>query len=102
MKKQTRLSITYVSTGMSRNNLCGPLTRRPVVTGEGFSSRLTCSLLISSHLIHREGLLISGAEIATIGAEDADLTTKLVVAVGHEKFTYQQKEVGRVSNNSEP
>ena len=85
---------------MSRNNLCGPLTRKPVVTGEEFSSRLTSSLLISSDLIHREGLLISGAEIATIGAEDADLTTKLVVAVGHEKFTYQQKEVGRVSKTT--
>ena len=60
-------------------------------------------ILIPSNLIsliYREGLLISGAEIATIGAEDADLTTKLVVAVGHEKFTYQQKEVGRVSKTT--
>ena len=81
---------------MSRNNLFGPRTRRLAATGRIFSSHL-----ILSHLNYREGLLISGAEIATIGAEDADLTTKLVVAVGHEKFTYQQKEVGRVSN-SEP
>ena len=31
---------------------------------------------------YREGFLESGAEIADIGAEDADLTKKLVVAVG--------------------
>ena len=46
---------------------------------------------------YREGLLLEGAEIATIGAEDADLTTKLTIAVGHEKVTHVQKEVGRVN-----
>ena len=34
---------------------------------------------------YREGLLLSGGDIASLGAEDADLTTKLTVAVGHEK-----------------
>ena len=45
---------------------------------------------------YREGLLTSG-DITSIGAEGADLTTKLSVTVGHEKFTYTQKEIGRVS-----
>ena len=34
---------------------------------------------------YREGLLLDGAEIASIGAEDADLAAKLTIAVGHEK-----------------
>ena len=38
---------------------------------------------------YREGFLESGGDIANIGAEDADLTTKLTVAVGHEKFVHQ-------------
>ena len=46
---------------------------------------------------YREGLLLEGAEITSIGAEDADLATKLTVAVGHEKVTHVQKEVGRVN-----
>merc|ERR1711981_1352160 len=46
---------------------------------------------------YREGFLESGAEIADIGAEDANLAAKLVVAVGHEKFTHKQAEVGRVN-----
>merc|ERR1712012_625105 len=46
---------------------------------------------------YREGFLESGGDIANIGAEDADLSTKLVVAVGHEKFTHKQAEVGRVN-----
>merc|ERR1712156_689090 len=46
---------------------------------------------------YREGFLESGGDIANIGAEGADLTTKLVVAVGHEKFTHKQAEVGRVN-----
>ena len=45
---------------------------------------------------YREGLLVEG-DITSIGAEGADLTTKLKVSVGHEKFTYTQKEIGRVS-----
>ena len=35
---------------------------------------------------YKEGLLESG-DIATLGAEGADLSAKMVVAVGHEKFT---------------
>ena len=35
---------------------------------------------------YKEGLLESG-DIATLGAEGADLAVKMVVAVGHEKFT---------------
>ena len=63
---------------------------------------------------YREGFLESGAEIADIGAEGADLAKKLVVAVGenyflhifrnydcfctgHEKFTHKAAEVGRVN-----
>ena len=46
---------------------------------------------------YREGLLLEGAEITSIGAEDADLATKLTVSVGHEKVTHVQKEVGRVN-----
>ena len=46
---------------------------------------------------YREGLLLEGAEITSIGAEDADLATKLTIAVGHEKVTHVQKEVGRVN-----
>ena len=61
---------------------------------------------------YREGLLLDGAEIASIGAEDADLAAKLTIAVGHEKVvsihrqdykfetlkvTHLQKEVGRVN-----
>ena len=61
---------------------------------------------------YREGLLLEGAEIASIGAEDADLAAKLTIAVGHEKVvsihrqdynfetlkvTHLQKEVGRVN-----
>ena len=46
---------------------------------------------------YREGLLLEGAEITSIGAEDADLATKLTIAVGHEKVTHLQKEVGRVN-----
>merc|ERR1712130_216284 len=46
---------------------------------------------------YREGFLESGAEIADIGSEGADLAKKLVVAVGHEKFTHKQAEVGRVN-----
>ena len=46
---------------------------------------------------YREGFLESGGDIANIGAEDADLTVKLTVAVGHEKFTHKQAEVGRVN-----
>jgi len=46
---------------------------------------------------YREGYLESGGDIADIGAEDANLATKLVVAVGHEKFTHKQAEVGRVN-----
>ena len=41
--------------------------------------------------------MLEGAEIASIGAEDADLAAKLTIAVGHEKFTHLQKEVGRVN-----
>ena len=46
---------------------------------------------------YREGFLESGGDIANIGAEDADLTVKLTVAVGHEKFVHKQAEVGRVN-----
>ena len=45
----------------------------------------------------REGLLESGAEIASIGAEGSDLSTKLTVIVGHEKVVLPQAEVGRVN-----
>merc|ERR1712156_613167 len=46
---------------------------------------------------YREGFLESGGDIANIGAEDADLTTKLVVAVAHEKFTLKGAVVGKVN-----
>ena len=46
---------------------------------------------------YREGMLEAGAEIASIGAEGADLATKLTVAVGHEKLLLKQGEVGRVN-----
>merc|ERR1711910_36075 len=45
---------------------------------------------------YKEGLLESG-EIGTLGAEGADLTVKMVVAVGHEKFTLKAGEIGRVN-----
>merc|ERR1719500_359236 len=43
-----------------------------------------------------EGLLESG-EIGTLGAEGADLSVKMTVAVGHEKFTLKAGEIGRVN-----
>merc|ERR1712045_628671 len=46
--------------------------------------------------VYKEGLLESG-DIATLGAEGADLSAKMVVAVGHEKFTFKAGEVGRVN-----
>ena len=36
---------------------------------------------------YKEGLLESG-EIGTLGAEGADTSVKMVVAVGHEKYGY--------------
>merc|ERR1712226_1173078 len=45
---------------------------------------------------YKEGLLESG-DISTLGAEGADLSAKMVVAVGHEKFNLKQAEVGRVN-----
>ena len=45
---------------------------------------------------YREGLLETG-EIAQIGAEGADLATKMTVSVGHEKFTMKMGEIGRVN-----
>ena len=45
----------------------------------------------------REGLLESGPEITTIGAEDSDLKAKCVVSVAHEKFNHAVKEIGRVN-----
>jgi len=45
---------------------------------------------------YKEGLLESG-DILILGAEDADLNAKMVVAVGHEKFTFKASEVGRVN-----
>merc|ERR1711971_755242 len=45
---------------------------------------------------YREGLLEDG-DIASLGAEGADLTVKMVVAVGHEKFTLKAGEIGRVN-----
>merc|ERR1711971_1270128 len=45
---------------------------------------------------YKEGLLESG-DIATLGAEGADLSAKMVVAVGHEKFTLKAGEIGRVN-----
>merc|ERR1712107_874070 len=45
---------------------------------------------------YREGLLESG-DIASLGAEGADLTVKMVVAVVHEKFTLKAGEIGRVN-----
>jgi hypothetical protein len=45
---------------------------------------------------YKEGLLESG-EIGNLGAEGADLTVKMVVAVGHEKFTLKAGEIGRVN-----
>merc|ERR1711963_699527 len=46
--------------------------------------------------VYKEGLLESG-DIASLGAEGADLSAKMVVAVGHEKFTFKAGEVGRVN-----
>jgi len=45
---------------------------------------------------YKEGLLESG-EIGTLGAEGADLSVKMTVAVGHEKFTLKAGEIGRVN-----
>merc|ERR1711934_741286 len=45
---------------------------------------------------YRQGLLEDG-DIASLGAEGADLTVKMVVAVGHEKFTLKAGEIGRVN-----
>merc|ERR1711963_1186699 len=45
---------------------------------------------------YKEGLLESG-DIASLGAEGADLSAKMVVAVGHEKFTLKGAEVGKVN-----
>jgi len=45
---------------------------------------------------YREGLLESG-DILAIGAEGADLATKMTVAVAHEKFTMKLGEIGRVN-----
>merc|ERR1712130_184991 len=45
---------------------------------------------------YKEGLLESG-DISTLGAEGADLSAKMTVAVGHEKFTLKAGEVGRVN-----
>ena len=45
---------------------------------------------------YKEGLLESG-EISTLGAEGADLSVKMTVAVGHEKFTLKAGEIGRVN-----
>merc|ERR1712130_418170 len=44
----------------------------------------------------KEGLLESG-DISTLGAEGADLSVKMTVAVGHEKFTLKAGEIGRVN-----
>merc|ERR1711963_1379112 len=46
--------------------------------------------------VYKEGLLESG-DIASLGAEGSDLSAKMVVAVGHEKFTFKAGEVGRVN-----
>merc|ERR1711872_94978 len=45
---------------------------------------------------YKEGLLESG-EISQLGMEGADLSVKMTVAVGHEKFTLKAGEVGRVN-----
>merc|ERR1711990_1422860 len=45
---------------------------------------------------YKEGLLESG-DISTLGAEGADLSVKMTVAVGHEKFTLKAGEIGRVN-----
>merc|ERR1719430_2187141 len=45
---------------------------------------------------YKEGILESG-DISTLGAEGADLSVKMTVAVGHEKFTLKAGEVGRVN-----
>merc|ERR1711944_192778 len=45
---------------------------------------------------YKEGLLESG-EISTLGAEGADLSVKMTVAVAHEKFTLKAGEIGRVN-----
>merc|ERR1719341_470507 len=45
---------------------------------------------------YKEGILESG-EIGTLGAEGADLSVKMVVAVGHEKFTHKAADVGKVN-----
>ena len=45
---------------------------------------------------YKEGLLLDG-DIASLGAEGADLTVKMTVAVGHEKFVLKAGDVGRVN-----
>merc|ERR1712013_369922 len=45
---------------------------------------------------YKEGLLESG-DITQLGMEGADLSVKMTVAVGHEKFTLKAGEVGRVN-----
>ena len=45
---------------------------------------------------YKEGLLESG-EISQLGMEGADLSVKMTVAVGHEKFTLKAGEIGRVN-----
>merc|ERR1719430_611325 len=45
---------------------------------------------------YKEGILESG-DISSLGAEGADLSVKMTVAVGHEKFTLKAGEVGRVN-----
>merc|ERR1719220_3169492 len=45
---------------------------------------------------YKEGLLESG-NITDLGMEGADLSVKMTVAVGHEKFTLKAGEIGRVN-----
>merc|ERR1712209_362076 len=45
---------------------------------------------------YKEGLLESG-DITQLGMEGADLSVKMTIAVGHEKFTLKAGEVGRVN-----
>merc|ERR1712013_833814 len=45
---------------------------------------------------YKEGLLESG-DITQLGMEGADLSVKMTVAVGHEKFTLKAGEVGKVN-----
>merc|ERR1711970_1392296 len=45
---------------------------------------------------YKEGLLIDG-DILELGAEGADLSVKMTVAVAHEKFTLKAGEIGRVN-----